>query len=96
MLFKGGACSEGKWGGHGHAMGAPRPGLRGTVGKTYAVGRRGMGHACCPQSGASNVQAHPVSARQHTSVCRQRRVAHMQRKAAPRRVQAAQGNAQAA
>ena len=47
MLFKGGACPEGKWGGHGHAMGAPRPGLGGMAGQTDAVATRGMGSWTC-------------------------------------------------
>ena len=61
-------------GGHGNAMGAPRPGLRGMVGQTDVVGRRGMGSKTC----MSPTVGH-----------RQRKGAHSQCKAAHRGVQAA-------
>ena len=34
-------------GGHGHAMGAPRPGLEGIAEQIDAVGKRGMGSTTC-------------------------------------------------
>ena len=65
-------------GGHGHAMGAPHPGLWGTVGQKYVVGRRGMGSKTC--------MSLTVRHKQHTG-------AHSKSKAEHKRAQAAQGSA---
>ena len=80
-------------------MGAPRLGLRGTAGQTYAVGRRDMGSKTCmygrtqaahrhAQSTQGSAQARTGSARQRSGACRQRLGGSAQHKG---RAQAVQG-----